>query len=935
MSRKKSQPDLGLTETTRDAGPVECLGQTYENDEMRRNHYLALLAEKLKDQEFRKISGFPTGTDEAILRMSDPPYYTACPNPFLEDFVRVHGRPYDPDEPYSREPLAVDVSVGKTDQLYKAHGYHTKVPHLAIVPSILHYTKPGDIVLDGFCGSGMTGVAAQWCGTAPADYRHKLEDEWQQTGYKTPKWGDRHVILGDLGPAASFIASNYNIPFKVDKFTKIALRILDEVEKELGWMYETLHTDGMTKGRINYTVWSEVFSCPECSGKVVFLEEALDKETKRVRDEFHCPTCGAKLTKKKLERKYNSRFDPALGRSVKSAELIPVLINYGVGKVTYQKTVDDADLAILKQIEALDYPSTVPVDRMMHASDNGTSWGDKYRSGTASFSHVHHLFLPRAAHAMAALWSNASRVTDVRLRNILLFFVEQAIWGMSILNRYKTIMHGKTSSSNVNQYLSGVYYVPSQHSEVSPWYNLSNRLNRLTRLAFSKPFSKLGNACVSVSDCASSSIPRDSVDYIFTDPPFGANFAYAELNFIVEAWHQVFTDLTPEAIESPHQNKSTHDYQSLMRDCFAEYNRVLKPGRWMTVVFSNNSNAVWRAIQEAIGTAGFVIADVRTLDKKQGSFNQVAGVTVKQDLVISAYKPTEVLSEQFKLENVGANGIWSFIREHLSNVPVFVGSVGEADIIAERIPQMLHDRMIAFFVQRRVAVPISSPEFFAGLNERYPMRDGMYFLQDQVSEYDQKRTKISELRQLNLFVFDEASATLWIRQQLQIKPQSFQDLMPKFMQQLKSWAKHEKTIELKEILGLNFFCYDGYGPVPSQIHSYLSSNFKDLRKLDKDDDRLKAKAVDRWYMPDPKKEGDLEKLRLRTLIKEFEEYRTSASRKIKQFRTEAVRAGFKHCYDDNDYQTIVDLAAKLPEKVIQEDEKLLMYYDVATMRLGE
>ena len=86
-------------------------------------------------------------------------------------------------------------------------------------------------------------------------------------------------------------------------------------------------------------------------------------------------------------------------------------------------------------------------------------------------------------------------------------------------------------------------------------------------------------------------------------------------------------------------------------------------------------------------------------------------------------------------------------------------------------------------------------------------------------------------------------------------------------------------------------------------------------------------------MPDPRREGDLEELRFRTLLKEFDEYCASTSRKIKQFRTEAVRAGFKHCYDRQDYQTIVDVATKLPEKVIQEDEKLLMYSDVAIMRL--
>jgi hypothetical protein len=154
------------------------------------------------------------------------------------------------------------------------------------------------------------------------------------------------------------------------------------------------------------------------------------------------------------------------------------------------------------------------------------------------------------------------------------------------------------------------------------------------------------------------------------------------------------------------------------------------------------------------------------------------------------------------------------------------------------------------------------------------------------------------------------------------------------MQQLRSWAAHEKPVELREMLELNFLCYAGLEPVPSQIHSYLSSNYKEFRNIEKSDPRLRAKATDCWYVPDPKKDGDLEKLRLRALLKEFQDYRAATSRKLKLFRTEAVRAGFKHCYDEQDYQSIVDVAAKLPEQIIQEDEKLLMYYDVATMRLG-
>ena len=231
-------------------GPVQCLSMTFSNDEERRNYFLQKLKEKLKDPEFRKIEGFPIGSDEDILAMSDPPYYTACPNPFIADFIKHYGTPYDPSKPYSREPFAVDVSEGKTDPIYKAHSYHTKVPHLAIVPSILHYTEPGDVVLDGFCGSGMTGVAAQWCGSAPDDYKRKVEREFKAQGKEKPKWGTRRVVLNDLSPAATFIAANYNLPFDVREFARAGKRILDEIEQEIGWMYRTVHSfTGDTNGQ--------------------------------------------------------------------------------------------------------------------------------------------------------------------------------------------------------------------------------------------------------------------------------------------------------------------------------------------------------------------------------------------------------------------------------------------------------------------------------------------------------------------------------------------------------------------------------------------------------------------------------------------------------------------------------------------------------------
>jgi hypothetical protein len=926
----EQQGTLEIHQSMKAAGPVECLGLTFDNDEARREHFLALLEEKLQDPEFRKIQGFPQGTDEAILRMSDPPYYTACPNPFLEEFVKCYGKPYDPDEVYEREPFAVDVSVGKTEQLYKAHGYHTKVPHLAIVPSILHYTKPGDLVLDGFCGSGMTGLAAQWCGSAPLAYRQELEAKWQAEGHEPPEWGARRVILNDLGPAASFIASGYNLFFDAAVFQAEAQRILDEVDTELGWMYETSHAENGTKGKINYTVWSEIFACPDCTGEVNFIEEALDLSTKKTRDTFPCPHCGSQLNKDRLERTFETRIDPVTKETWKRIALKPAFVNYNVGSVTFERQVIDSDLDVIARIEDLPYPADVasmpfPIGEMYHGS----------RLLPKGFARTHHLFLPRAIHSFSSVWRKSNEVADPAVRRALLWFAEQAIWSMSVLNRYRP-----TGYSQVGQSLTGVYYVASQTAELSPWYILSDKHKRTTKVdrivkCFDPSPVIPSAAAVQTGSCAAIGIQGNSVDYIFTDPPFGENIYYADLNFLVESWHGVITSAGSEAIVDQAKKKRTSDYQALMRHCFEEYNRLLKPGRWMTVVFSNSSNGIWRAIQEAIGAAGFVVADVRTLDKQQGSYRQVTSSAVKQDLVISAYKPTEELRRRFEVGNSSTDGAWAFVREHLHNVPVFVGRSSEVELVVERTAQMLLDRMIAFHVQRGISVPLSGPEFLQGLAQRFPERDGMYFLPDQVTEYDRKRTTATQLRQLSFFVNDEHSAIQWIRQQLQDKPQSFQDLQPQFMRELQAWAKHEQTVELKVILEQNFLHYDGRGPVPSQIHSYLSSNFKDLRNLDKEDPKLIEKARDRWYVPDPNKQADLDQIRERALLKEFEELKESTQRRIKQFRTEAVRAGFKACWQDRDYATIVKVAAKLPEAVLQEDEKLLMYIDNAQTRLGD
>jgi hypothetical protein len=263
---------------------------------------------------------------------------------------------------------------------------------------------------------------------------------------------------------------------------------------------------------------------------------------------------------------------------------------------------------------------------------------------------------------------------------------------------------------------------------------------------------------------------------------------------------------------------------------------------------------------------------------------------------------------------------------------------------------LLYDRMVAFHVQRGVTVPLSAAEFYAGLKQRFPERDGMYFLPEQVAEYDKKRMTVKELLQLELAPSDESSAIQWLRQQLTRKPQTFQELHPQFIKAIAGWERHEKPLELSDLLKENFFCYDGTGHIPPQIVSWLrqSAELRDLIRSElvsghatEDNDALITRhsslitrARDCWYVPDPNKAQDLEKFRERTLLKEFEEYQAFKGRQVKVFRLEAVRAGFKKAWQERDYRTIIDVAQKIPEDVLQEDPKLLMWYDQAMTRTG-
>jgi predicted RNA methylase len=910
---------------------VECLGMTFANDEERRKYFLGKLREYLRDPEFRKIEGFPIGSDEDILALSDPPYYTACPNPFIEDFIQQYGKVYDPaTDKYRREPFAADVSEGKNDPIYNAHSYHTKVPHKAIMRYILHYTEPGDVICDGFCGTGMTGVAAQMCGdtaqVASLGYRVEPDGSIQDAEKETlSRCGARTAILNDLSPAATLIAAGYTLTCHPNEFAKLAQELLDQFNKENGWMYETNDVETGDKCPIDFTGWSEIFSCPHCSGELEFWDLAYNESSGEIEEELACPHCKAEISKRDLIRRTTNYYDNAIQATRSRQVLRPVEIHYQYRGVKKTKKPDAYDLAVLERVQKLVDESEYPTELMMFVPE-GKEWGDLYRGYHKGMSRVHDFHLPRQLVAFSRLWKMGNILPTEELIRLWRFILQSVVVSFTRRNRFL-----RNAYSQVNRALSGTLYIGSTVSEPSPTYVLSGKVKR-----FNGAIPKSSHpALVTTQSLTSVLIPDCSVDYVFIDPPFGDNLPYAELNFLWEAWLHVFTNAGQDAVVSGTQRKDLAVYTNMMTSCLNRVYRILKPGRWVTVEFHNSKNAVWTAIQEALGRAGFIIADVSLLDKGMKTKKQMHAKAVDKDLVISAYKPNGGLEKRFELEAGTEEGVWDFMRTHLRQLPVVIKKEGQIQVAAERQKVLLFDRMVAFHVQRGVTVPLSAGEFYQGLAQRLSERDGMYFLMDQVAEYERKRMASREVLQLDLFVTDEASAIQWLTQQLNKKPQTFKEIQPQFMRETQGgWQKYEKPLELLELLEQNFLRCDGDGEVPSQIHSYLSTNFKDLRNLAKDALELRIKAKDRWYVPDPKKAGDLEKLRERTLLREFDDYHASKQQRLKVFRLEAIRYGFKRAWQGRDYTTIIAVARKIPEDVLQEDPKLLMWYDQALTRKG-
>jgi DNA modification methylase len=549
---------------------------------------------------------------------SGPSYSGDKPNPELRHFVESKATPYDPttdnyDVPAFNQP----ITTTKATAIYNMHSYHQgKKPHDAIRQYIRHYTHPGDMIMDPFCGSGATALAALMEG--------------------------RKAIAIDRSPAATFITRNYCSPVDPEELRRALGSLKHLVQPEMDWLYETRCNRCDGKATTSYTVYSQVFQCPRCLHKVPLFDciEAEGRtaagKPKKIRV---CPHCWA-----------NGHTEVIRSQSEKLGS-VPVLVSYlcqnGCTPARDERRHNDAtkkkreyfekyDLGKLREIDSKEIPHRYPQGYDM----SGFSRYQRDALFYYGVKEVADLFTKPNLWALAAIEDVGSRF-DRRISEVINFAVTGICFGLSRMNQYRPQEFFPTSI------MRGTFYIPQICHIRNAFQHYSNKFDDLIRGYGAILAEKIDGGDLSISTESSTSldgIPSSSIDYIFTDPPYSDQVQYGELNFVWEAWLGFDTHWhEEEIIVNDVRGMSETDWASRMRLVMAECYRVLKPGRWLSLCYHDTSEGTWALVQDIMAEVGFVVDRTDSalfIDAGQKSYNQLtADKATKRDLVLNFRKP--------------------------------------------------------------------------------------------------------------------------------------------------------------------------------------------------------------------------------------------------------------------------------------------------------
>lgn len=567
----------------------------------------------------------------------------------------------------------------RTGPLYNAFSYPTKISPEVIAVFIATHTKPGATVLDAFAGSGTTGLATLLCDRPTAEMRRMAD----ALGIK-PKWGPRTAHLFEIGTLGSFVSETLCHPPEPEAFTAAVSELCRRAEKKLGWLYEANDLSG-APGTLRHMIWSEVLICPHCGNEVSLWDASVKTKPLSMSDVFRCTSCRKQSAVGACERALDSSLD-AFGRKQLTKKRVIARVHGRSGSVKWQRSPIPEDYEVIARIAKTRPPKSAPYADLV--------WGELHRSGYhVGIEKLHHFYTKRNFIAMATLFEIAAEFPKEVCEALRLLILSYNSSHSTLMTR--VVLKKGQSDFVLTGSQSGVLYISGLPVEK----NILEGVRRKSK-AFIDSFHMLhgSKSTVVVHNRTSESMPLkpNSVDYVFTDPPFGAYIPYAELNQINEHWLGRTTDRAHEVIVSPSQSKGVSEYGAMMASVFKDIARVLKPEGLATVVFHSAHAEVWRALAQAYATAGFTVEATSILDKIQASFKQVVStVSVKGDpLLLLSKRPSDRAVDK-------------------KNSKIATEVLREADNGSLSDPQLLYSQFVGRCLQLGRDVELDAKAFYA------------------------------------------------------------------------------------------------------------------------------------------------------------------------------------------------------------------------------
>lgn len=604
-----------------------------------------------KDNIFKQGSMFKS----KIPKMPEGYYSGDKPNPHLRDFVEAHLKenPYDPEtDDYYVPAFDKPIKSTKATAIYNMHTYWSKKPHGAIQQYIQHYTQPGDLVLDPFCGSGGTALAALMEG--------------------------RKAIAIDRSPAATFITKNYCTPVDVEELQTAFEELKRKVKPEIDWLYETRCDRCGGQATTAYTVYSQIFQCPRCLEKVP-LFDCVDAESQtqagKPKKIKVCPHCYKRDQLEEISTR-GEKFGA-----------IPVLVSYicegdckpkrdqrthNESDPVKREYFENYDLAKIQEIESKEIPYWYPNAELKEVIPYRMLYKKDFRPSDASS--LIDLFTKRNLWALGIILNSIQERDDT-----LKFAFCSLLLNASRMQQVRYDHKGKISQGAADL-MKGTYYIPQSNKEINALYYFESRLENIIKglKEIQYLFPILSISCQSATD--NKSICANSIDYIFTDPPYADKVQYGELNYVWEAWLGLDTHWhDEEIIVNDVRGKTVDDWAAMMREAMSECYRVLKPGRWLSLCYHDTSEGTWALVQDIMSEVGFIVdksEGALFIDTGQKSYNQlIADKVTKRDLVINFRKPRAgEAAELLDLSDADdprtfREKVYIIIREYLSANP--------------------------------------------------------------------------------------------------------------------------------------------------------------------------------------------------------------------------------------------------------------------------